>query len=203
MPTPKKLKTLQVVCNPFAAIDHEGRCSGAFPQEPAPKGFLDDQVRHVGARRVVSLLSAGDPQVRLAPEHDHAFEFTHETMKVNCSDYYARAIKSGELLAADEETYAYVFGSKLGFREPHAIIAQKAFELEGKMPVAFGELAEEELEAKGENLPEGTKPVTRWSSVLAKHLDKLASAAAPPVVASASQPKASKLPPPPASADSK
>ena len=185
----KKNKILRVVANPFAAIDHAEGCpdgptcgpdcrpAGAFPHEPAPAPFQDDEVRHVGAKRHVSELSPANPMARILAEHDRAFEFSHETIAVNQSTYYRNALNQGQLghralLPADEATHAYA-GIPGIFKHPHAIIAQRAEEL-GLMPPAFGELHAADCAAKGLPAPVVESPMKPWAEVLKPHQEAAA-----------------------------
>jgi hypothetical protein len=191
----KKTRTLKVTCNPFAVVqlvedgdEGELRCLGAFPHEP-DRVFGDEQVRHVGAKRVVALVSEGDDRSRMPSVHIRAFEFTHEVQTVNRSEYYRRALLSRELLAADEDTHAYAFGSKKGFVHPHAYIAQKSIEHGDLLPAHFGELEpppappvisgeegeepEVPVEIGAGDLPEPpVSPEPKWAAVLAPHKEK-------------------------------
>ena len=169
-PTKKRKPTILVVCNPYAAIDvtdGDSRCSGAFPFEPSRRND-DVEVRHVGARRVVTELASAVVSERRVAEHDIAHEFHHEPVKLPQSQYYWRAMREGPagsraLLPADAKTHAWVFGSAAGFKDPHAIIAQKAME-HGFMPAAFGELSEDDAKRDA---------AVTWETVLAPHTEKL------------------------------
>jgi hypothetical protein len=173
MATTKKRKTIKVVCNPYAAIDvddGESRCAGSFPFEPSRHND-DTDVRHVGARRIVTEVSPARPKDRVQADHAIAYEFHHEPVELPQSKYYWRAMKDGPagsraLLPADAATHAWVFGSPAGFKDPHAIIAQKALE-HGFMPAAFFELSESEEESA---------KATLWEDVLAPHIEAIKAA---------------------------
>ena len=200
----RKVRFLMVVCNPFAALhqvdEDEVRCAGAFPHEPTPVALGGDtEVRHIGAKRVVAQLRAPGPgskeSIGRDPGlYDRAFEFTHEPVKVNRSEYYRRALREGPagsraLLPADAETHKWA-GLPGPFVDPMRTIAQKSMELGDLLPAHLGELQEEAAPepnlAVDEDEGEEDKPVVhgegaeapaelepKWASLLAPHKAKL------------------------------
>lgn len=86
---------LNVLPNPWAAVDGAGRPSGTYPEEPSQEGgawvFDGTRKRFVGAA-----LEHVDGETRVV----HATE----PVRVYASLHYRNAVKSGELLAADAET---------------------------------------------------------------------------------------------------
>lgn len=103
---------LNVLPNPWAAVDGSGRPSGTYPEEPSQEGgvwgFDETRKRFIGA----------------ALEHEAGetrIVFGAEPVRVYASLHYRNAVKSGELLAADAAT-ARACG--IDFVEPAEVIAR-------------------------------------------------------------------------------
>jgi hypothetical protein len=115
-----KLKTLRVHPNPYLHLDHEGRPAGACPFDPDEHD--GSSLRYVGATRVTTETRREDPRRGITAQHDYTWEFSKEAVVVPATDYYRRAIRSGELLAADVETFVEAGGAREHFIEhPHAL----------------------------------------------------------------------------------
>jgi hypothetical protein len=103
---------LNVLPNPWAAVDGVGRPSGTYPEEPSQEGgvwgFDETRKRFIGAA-----LEHEDGETRVV----HATE----PVRVYASLHYRNAVKSGELLAADAAT-ARACG--IDFVEPAEVIAR-------------------------------------------------------------------------------
>lgn len=101
----KILRTLRVYPNPYHHLDHEGRPCGVLPWEPEGDGVTTfDSRRFVGATLqavITKKFPKGDAR---QTEQDTTFIFSDEAVQVNDTPYYRRAIKSGEIFAADADT---------------------------------------------------------------------------------------------------
>lgn len=125
MPAPR---TMRVVCNPYAApADHEGRLHAHFQFEPNLRGG-DVDLRWIGCRLQAKTLVKADPKTQTLAQHDHAWVYDPAPVTVPVRAYYLRALARRELLAADIATHALAFGTKSGFVDPHARLAQYARE---------------------------------------------------------------------------
>ena len=101
MPIPRNLR---VYANPYLAFDHEGRPASPVPFEPDMDNG-DTHVRYVGATRHVTELRKANENLGIPALHDHAWDFSPEPQLVPNTDYYRRAVKSGELIAADVQSW--------------------------------------------------------------------------------------------------
>lgn len=100
MPKPRMLR---VWPNPFSAIDHEGRPAGVVSLEPVGDGItVFDDRRFVGCvlkSKVTKKVPRGSAQQN---EQDTWFEYDKEPTTVPLTPYYVRAVRTGELVCADE-----------------------------------------------------------------------------------------------------
>jgi hypothetical protein len=133
--------------------------------------FGDTEVRHVGAKRVATETRAANAAARITAEHDRSFAFSSGTVTVIRSDYYRRALLDRAVFAADVETHEYAFGTKLGFRDPLARVAQLVREHDNLMPqgpiVAVDEGAAESIKLLGG----GRHDPNHWPDALKPHLE--------------------------------
>lgn len=130
---------LRVVPNPYLHIDEHGRPAGAVPQghgsyrdnerHPDPLQRFEPR-RHIGAERTSTRLAA-DRTYRVGPHkivkhgaHDHAWSFSSEAVSVPSTVYYHRAIKAGDLFAADLKTWVAAGGDPRLFQGPDEKLAQ-------------------------------------------------------------------------------
>ena len=123
MPQPK---TLRVFPNPYH-LDHEGRPSGAYPYEPDLVNG-DTQLRYVGATRKSTPIGAPRPILGISKEleqpHDHTWEYSREPTTVPSTDYYHRGIRTGDLIAADLESWKLAGCDPKKFVEPEVALAK-------------------------------------------------------------------------------
>jgi hypothetical protein len=134
----RKPKTLSVVVNPFAHIDHEGRPACAVAFEPNPMARGSEPKRYHGAihhakpvelRKPVHVTAGGISGDTRPSVHEHTFEFAYgEVLTLPDTRYYREHLTPSvdgvtPLLSADEAT-----AKKLGrpFREPTLTIAETA-----------------------------------------------------------------------------
>lgn len=122
-------RTLRVFANPYAAIDHMGRCAGACTEAPDWRNSNDTHARYIGATRAVKVLRREEKSARrrVSEIADHTWSFSTEPVLVDASDatdyrHYAQALRLGEILPADKETADLV---GVPFRDP----AEKLSEL--------------------------------------------------------------------------
>jgi hypothetical protein len=139
-----RLKTMRIVPNPFAVLDHDGRPSAAFTLDPV---FENPDRRLVGAVRRSEVVEARTPvEFNRAKKtmggdnrkslHDTWYEFSAEAQVVvdlmdhgHAANYYKQRAKCGPgeiapaLLPANEAT-----AKRLGvsFREPSAVVVSTA-----------------------------------------------------------------------------
>lgn len=104
-----KPRTIRVWPNPYAALDHKGRPSGAFAHEPGPR---DLRVSFVGAVRTAEkirdaevVMVGGRSFVGRPAAHDRSHEFTPGPVEVLNTPYYHAAIRSRDLIAGDLEAW--------------------------------------------------------------------------------------------------
>lgn len=139
MPTPP---TLSVYAVPYIALDHEGRPAGAFPHEPQFLGGLpaDVAVRHVGAVRTVGK-ELRKAQGNLTAHHEHLFDFgdAPEPVLVENTDYYRRAIKQRELIAADVESWIAAGCERQTFVDPRLALLWARDGAQAKHVAHYGE----------------------------------------------------------------
>ncbi len=134
-------KTLRVYANPYQHLDHEGRPANACPCDP--DNHTPDR-RFVGATIKATKTEEADPKLGKEARYDRFFEFTEEKVEIPNTDYYRRAIKSGQLIAADEETAKLCGFYKGEYLDPKAVLetekkeALKRFRAErGEDPPCF------------------------------------------------------------------
>lgn len=132
---------LRVVCNPFVALDHEGRPAAAVAFDTGDKHVGRDR-RHVGASLDAEIIEARDPVSVSRDASGHSvvsgdgrksrsdvwFNFSAEAVTVADSRHHRRALDPAcggqpALIAADEAT-ARRIGQK--FTNPSDIIVETA-----------------------------------------------------------------------------
>lgn len=154
MPLP--IKSLLVLPNPWAAIDHQGRPSGVVMCDPVehvptrdgePRRFVGAHLDPVKTR-MTREFARGDAR---SNEQDTVWVFATKPVDLPNTPYYRERIRHGELIAADEKT-ARVAGLK--FADPGKVIeaarasAIAAWETEVGVPGAFAEMEKERAEAE-------------------------------------------------------
>ena len=132
---------LSVVVNPYSAVDHLGRPSGAVLKDPVEhRPYRDDpknkdvskrweKREFVGAQRQSKQLAAGrtvkvgSAKKTFPGKFDHSFEFAKEVQTVPNTKYYQRALKNGELFAADAKSRALAGGDPALYQAPEVKLA--------------------------------------------------------------------------------
>lgn len=114
------MSDLQVICNPFAHLDHEGLPAGALPFEPSHHGGAR---RWVGATidtaktRIIQPAAGSSAaavlrgrKINYAPPPAQRTVFAHDLSPQTVPDsaYYRQAIRCGDLIAADTATASAV-----------------------------------------------------------------------------------------------
>lgn len=121
-------RPLRVLANPYAHLDHHGRPASPFPYEPDPI-HGDTAVRFVGAKRIVKETKParqipGMPGRYTQAEHDYSYEFSTEPTLVENTDYYRRAIKGRDLIAADLESWELAGCDPVLYKDPRQFLAE-------------------------------------------------------------------------------
>jgi hypothetical protein len=98
------LKTLLVFANPYGQLDHEGRPACAVQYEPDVING-DASLRYVGAVRSATEIAAAKPALGILAQHDLTWEFSTEPTVVASTHYYHSALRHGDLVAANPETW--------------------------------------------------------------------------------------------------
>lgn len=127
-----KQKLLKVLANPYASdVDSEGRLHAHLQYEPNVVSG-DASLRWVGCRVVAT---KRDGEARQYPvlsksfdDYDHAWVYDTSPVSVPPSAYYLMAIRHGDLLVADLESYKVAYGGAHGFVDPYLRLAQYAAE---------------------------------------------------------------------------
>lgn len=118
-----KIRTLAVYPNPYLQIDQEGRPAGAVQVEPdLVRG--NSSLRFVGAILKAVEIRAAEPKFGIEADHDHYFEFAPEQALVANTGYYQGLIKSGQLIAADRESWKAAGGAPADFEAPKVLLAK-------------------------------------------------------------------------------
>lgn len=162
MPLP--IKTLSVLPNPWAAIDHQGRPSGVVlcdPVEHVPTRG-DEPRRFVGATMAARMLREFPPGDPRSNEQDTTWTFVTEPVALPNTGYYRERIRSGELIAADSKT-SRVAGQK-NFVPPATALADARtaaianWERDVGTPGAFAMLEAERAAAAPQPEPPKAEP---------------------------------------------
>ena len=120
-----RLPMIRVLANPYAHLDHEGRPAGVVMLDPVEHhayGGDGEARRFVGAAidlsktEVYQRAAASSAQSDL---QDTVFAFSGDVQDLPMTQYYLSAIRSGELLAADEATAEH---AGIEFHEPYAAL---------------------------------------------------------------------------------
>ena len=124
------MTTLLVRANPYTFVDHKGRPAGAVPCDPV--AHTPDR-RWVGAVAVSEVVEARDKSIDSRhPLQDTWFLFSADAQKVPDSPHYRAAIRSGDLIAADESTAA-VCG--VAYEDPEDVLERWKQRAESAHPV--------------------------------------------------------------------
>ena len=145
-------KTLRVLANPWHHLDHEGMPAGACacdPNEHNPNRAF------VGAKLSAEETRKAMPEKGITARHRVTFEFSEEAQELPNTEYYRRAVNSGELIAADAETAKLCGFKRDGFSDPKALLAaerEKAatqfYANYGEWPPFFGAAEQKAMAAK-------------------------------------------------------
>ena len=117
------MPTLNVVANPFQAVDHDGNPSGAVALDPDLNG--GSRV-FVGAAYDPASIKTLRPHVEGSPQTSRVaarFVFDTTPQAVPATPYFVRRIAKGELFAADRATARECGISDAEFREPAELLA--------------------------------------------------------------------------------
>jgi len=126
-------ETLRVLPNPYTFIDADGEPQGAYPADPS----------HHGGKRMWIGAKLDPARTKLDPEADRRmrgqtgawkgddrpspqttkFVFVTEPITIPLTAHYLDGIRTGALLAADEESYRKTFGTTKGYEPPEKIVA--------------------------------------------------------------------------------
>ena len=121
-------QTIRVFANPYCALDHEGRPSGAVMFDPVDHhayASSDQPRRYVGAMhcpertKVYQKAAEGSAQSDL---QDTVWNFSEDAVTLPLSHYYLGHIRSGDLIAADAETAEHAGLAE--FVDPKAALAR-------------------------------------------------------------------------------
>lgn len=134
--------TMRVVPNPYVAVDEHGRPCGVTMLDPVDHLVYRDNPKHtdasrrwqdrqfVGTKRVSTRMTA-DKTLRVGSvkhvtvgKHDHAWDHAIDPVEVPATNYYRRAVMSGDLYAADLATWVEAGGNPQLFQEPLEKLAQ-------------------------------------------------------------------------------
>jgi hypothetical protein len=121
------IQMMRVLPNPYSALDHEGRPSGAFPHEPIGGGSQapgEDYVRYVCAHREHKVLRQANPNLQLRQLDDYCWKFSMEPENVEATVYYNRAVRSKQILAADADSWVLAGGERAEFTPPMEELAR-------------------------------------------------------------------------------
>lgn len=122
-------RTLRVVANPYASLDHEGNPAGAFPVEGAPTVYVGAVPKHDVKPRGAAFLGRNITTI---------WEFSSEEVEVPDTPYYRGGLRDGAILPADEYT-----ASKVGlqFATPSAALGKRKAEAAKRFHDMNGETA--------------------------------------------------------------
>ncbi len=105
-----RFSTIRVHANPYAALDHDGRPSGAVMFDPVdhhPYAQDTEARRYVGAaidlEKTVVFQKAAKDSAQSDMQETH-WAFSAEAVELPRTHYYLERIRAGELFAADAET---------------------------------------------------------------------------------------------------
>lgn len=116
-------RPLRVLPNPYLGWGRTGEPSSAIPYEPDLVNG-DTHVRYVGATPQWTEIRKAVPRSRIEADHHMRFDYQVDAPTVvDNTDYYRRFIRSGELVAADLETWKLAGGDPKDFTEPKAYLA--------------------------------------------------------------------------------
>lgn len=133
----KKRTTLSVHCNPWHALDHEGRPAGRFPKERSRETVL-----HQGYVAVECVASAPEklpPGHQGTPHQDTCWHFSREAVEVPATKYYLDALKHREILPADEKTAKLALGPLATFRPLDIVLEEEKLAAYAKWHACFNE----------------------------------------------------------------
>ena len=128
-------ETLRVLPNPYTFIDADGEPQGAYPADPSHHGGkrmwigakLDPARTKIDAeadRRMRGQTGAWKGDDRPSPQTTK-FVFVTESITIPLTAHYLDGIRTGALLAADEESYRKAFGTSKGFLPTQEIVAEE------------------------------------------------------------------------------
>lgn len=117
----KPRRHLRVYPNPYKHVDEQGRPNFAVACEPVGNGVTSfDDRSWIGATLTATPVAVFAPGDARSSIHDHAWTFSDDPVVVTASDYHKRAIRAGELIAADETTAK---DAGIAFKDPGELLA--------------------------------------------------------------------------------
>lgn len=141
---------VRLLPNPYH-LDHKGRPSGAVMKLPHGGAFQDDENRvgpngkpapywapreYVGATREAKVLRpaviqrvAGVPHVTREAVHDRVWKHSSDPVVIAIEDfgelvYYREHVMTGDLVAADKDTWVAFGGDPKTYRDPYKVLAE-------------------------------------------------------------------------------
>ncbi len=141
-------ETLLVLPNPYTFIDADGEPQGAYPADPSHHG---GKCKWIGAkldsartkidteadRRMRGQTGAWKGDDRPSPQTTK-FVFVDKPVTIPLTAHYLDGIRSGALLAADEESYRKAFGTTRGFLPAEDIVAEERAQAAAMFEAARG-----------------------------------------------------------------
>ncbi len=175
------VRTLWVLPNPWAAIDHLGRPAAAVPVDPVDHD--PHNRRWVGATCEAKLVKPAQRQrigsqivVVAEAEYDLEWTFTDAPVRLPNTPYYRERVKRGELLAADKATAAACNVKLAKFQDPKRYLetlkgeaikefdarnGDGAYEALGQQRADDQKEREAVAQAAAGTVPEPTKPTAK------------------------------------------
>ncbi len=106
------LKTLRVVCNPFAGLDHEGVPAGAFAFDPEHAAgarrwvgaSIDTERTKLVPLKPTEMLKGKHVAFEPVPRQRTFYKFDLSPQTVLDTAHYRMGLRIGDIFAADEET---------------------------------------------------------------------------------------------------
>jgi hypothetical protein len=146
-------ETLLVLPNPYVFIDGDGEPQGACPADgpnhargkrmwigakldtARTKHLPDYEDRPKTRRGGKDVAWSGDSRPR---PQTTKFVFSAKPVEIPETPHYLDRIRCGELVAADEATFAKAFGGRAKFRAPEAVLAEKRARAFDDFKAAYG-----------------------------------------------------------------
>lgn len=116
-------RVLRVYPNPYLGLDEEGRPCATVQVEPHPV-LKSAGLRHIGATLIARTIRPAEERGNVPSLDEHTWEFSTEPQVVESSVYYNGMVRSGQLIAADLETWTTAGGDPREFQDPKAELAR-------------------------------------------------------------------------------